>query len=131
MIEFGRPRKHSNPEDSLIPLINIVFLLLIFFMVAGQVTSDQNREIEPPYSSSEIKAPIPQTLITLNANGVLTLDGEPIQVNDLKQIQDWSEREVSIKADALATAKALGPLLTQLQALQPKSVVLFSQSGAH
>ena len=34
MIDFQRPRKQSNPEDSLIPLINIVFLLLIFFMVA-------------------------------------------------------------------------------------------------
>lgn len=46
-------RGTANPDDNLIPLINIVFLLLIFFMVAGQIAPQQDMTIDPPESASE------------------------------------------------------------------------------
>ena len=38
------PRK-DNSDDQLIPLINIVFLMLIFFMVAGQISEQDAQYI--------------------------------------------------------------------------------------
>ena len=46
------PRK-DNTDDQLIPLINIVFLMLIFFMVAGQISEQDAQFIAPPESISE------------------------------------------------------------------------------
>ena len=46
------PRRGSlSGEDSLIPLINIVFLLLIFFMVAGQIAQPQDADIRESHVS--------------------------------------------------------------------------------
>lgn len=40
-----------NSDDGLIPMINIVFLLLVFFMVAGAVKPVEPLDIEPPESA--------------------------------------------------------------------------------
>ena len=58
------PRK-DNSDDQLIPLINIVFLMLIFFMVAGQISEQDAQYIAPPESISEtpIDPDAPRVLI--------------------------------------------------------------------
>ena len=47
------PRPPRNDEERILPLINIVFLLLIFFMVAGRLAASDPFPIVPPHSSSE------------------------------------------------------------------------------
>ena len=50
-MELIRSKKpNSNSDDNLIPLINIVFLLLIFFMVAGQMQKPLATDITLPVS---------------------------------------------------------------------------------
>lgn len=46
-----RPRRPA-PETT-VPLINIVFLMLIFFLFAGTITRDDAGRIEPPSSIAE------------------------------------------------------------------------------
>ena len=59
-------RRNKSSEDSLIPLINIVFLLLIFFMVSGSIQPSIPAEIKHPTVDIEkpIKALKIQILIT-------------------------------------------------------------------
>ena len=40
-------------DDGMISLINIVFLMLIFFMVAGQIQRSDAVKLDPPLSASE------------------------------------------------------------------------------
>ena len=48
-----RPRRAQGDDERVLPLINVVFLLLIFFMLAGQFASADPFRIEPPVSRSE------------------------------------------------------------------------------
>lgn len=41
------------PLEPVLPLINVVFLLLIFFMVAGHLAPPQNSDVKAPQSASE------------------------------------------------------------------------------
>ena len=47
------PRRRAASDDNLIPLINIVFLLLIFFMVAGQMQRPMAADIRLPDIDSQ------------------------------------------------------------------------------
>ncbi len=47
------PRRRPASDDNLIPLINIVFLLLIFFMVAGQMQRPMAADIRLPDIDSQ------------------------------------------------------------------------------
>ena len=56
MMIFTHTQKPSRPkrqlDDSMVPAINIVFLLLIFFMIAGHIEA-RNADLQIPASSSE------------------------------------------------------------------------------
>jgi len=127
MIDLALPkRKRPNPEDSLIPMINIVFLLLIFFMVAGQISARESESIEPPISSSERSLERENWVIQINSQQILLLNGEPIELKELVVDSVQLER-VTIKADQNTTAKTLYPVLKKLREQGVQDIFLYSQ----
>ena len=74
-MRFARPRP-KNDDERILPLINVVFLLLIFFMLAGRFSASDPFEIEPPQSASEGAATERDILVLVGADGQLALDGE-------------------------------------------------------
>ncbi|MEE2733171.1 MAG: biopolymer transporter ExbD [Pseudomonadota bacterium] len=76
-------RRSTSLDDRLIPLINIVFLLLIFFLIAGQVTQQQNTRIQAPESVAEPTLRNPQWLLEVDASRQLRLNGESVELADL------------------------------------------------
>lgn len=63
---------HRPALEPVLPLINIVFLLLIFFMVAGNFSSPPPASIELPEDSGVIyNSRADQLALTLDANGHL------------------------------------------------------------
>lgn len=76
---FGKPRRRPADEDQrVLPLINVVFLLLIFFMVAGQLSKTDAVKVEPPVSDSEKEAAEPPLQILITADGRIVLGGAEI-----------------------------------------------------
>ena len=67
----------------MIPLINIVFLLLIFFMVAGQIKAQPDQAITLP-STAQLEMAQAQTLrLEMFADGQLSFNGETILIEQL------------------------------------------------
>ncbi|MEL7528591.1 MAG: biopolymer transporter ExbD, partial [Pseudomonadota bacterium] len=48
-----RQQQRRDPPENTIPLINVVFLMLIFFLFAGSIARDDARKIEPPLNILE------------------------------------------------------------------------------
>ena len=48
-----RPISSRPAPENTIPLINVVFLMLIFFLFAGSVAKDDARRIDPPVNIAE------------------------------------------------------------------------------
>jgi biopolymer transport protein ExbD len=71
---FRAPRRRLDEDERILPLINVVFLLLVFFMVAGRLTAGDPFPIDPPESASE-GSPPEGRLIAFGPNGELALDG--------------------------------------------------------
>ncbi len=92
-------------EQSVMPLVNVVFLLLIFFMLAGQLTVPEIFRIEPPVSDSRTPGGADQSLILLSSGGELGVDGKRVTAAELRDIVgEWLTADpatvVKLKADA-------------------------------
>lgn len=102
-------RRPRNDDDAVMPLINIVFLLLIFFMVAGKLTSSDPFEISPPSSSSGINEDPGTLTLLIGRNGETALNGTVIAQTELAQsLSDRLQEEpgliLRLKADGAAKA---------------------------
>ena len=79
-------KRHEIPADRAInmtPLIDVVFQLLIFFMVASSLVKPNQIELDLPKSTSGTKAQAdPAHTLTYKAEAdqaVITFDGEPVR----------------------------------------------------
>ncbi|QJD58137.1 biopolymer transporter ExbD [Pseudomonas sp. gcc21] len=120
-----------SADDSLIPLINIVFLLLIFFMVAGQIAQPQDADIRPPSSISRLALEPAEIELSMKVNGALMLDGVTVDPDTLERrlnslASEESAVRVSLRADRDATASELDKVFTLLRELGVSTITLHS-----
>ncbi|MCB1736358.1 MAG: biopolymer transporter ExbD [Gammaproteobacteria bacterium] len=103
-----RPDKPEAPEVNLTPLIDVVFLLLIFFMVSTTFTQRGEIKVDLPEASTEqVEARKEPLRLTIDADGAYFLDGKPLEA-DGDAIRDALhaaaggdlEQTVIIRADA-------------------------------
>ena len=121
MLSLPKPRRRSGGDDHLIPLINIVFLLLIFFMVAGRVEMQQGAELSPPQARSETPLQQDATLIlALQADGVLSVNGDVIR----------AVASSSVSADELNAIAAELPVISQQQLAEKISALNLAKDSA-
>lgn len=109
----NRPR---NDDDRILPLINIVFLLLIFFMVAGHLSATDPFAITPPHSDTETTPDMDTHLILIDRQGRLALDGLPLTAAALLEAFGSSPMSsVRIKADGAVDAIKVIALMERLR----------------
>ncbi len=121
MIARIAPRKsRKNTDDGVLPLINIVFLLLIFFMIVGRISAGDPFPIVPPDSATKAAADVDGLTVQIGPNGELALDGEVIDVAQFepalsRQLLDQPGRRVWLKADGRAEASQMITIMETLR----------------
>ena len=105
-----RPRRREDPEVNLTPLIDVVFLMLIFFMVSTTFVEEANIQVSLPAASAQPAARAAEPIeVTVNQQGTYFLDNEPLRDNREETLRqalrqrlkggDASERQLVIRAD--------------------------------
>lgn len=105
-----RPTRQQRPDINLTPLIDVVFLLLIFFMVSTTFRQESQIRVELPQASAEpAEAPERKVVdITLDRDGWFYVDQEQVadrRLTTLKRalaraVGDDAGLPVVIRADA-------------------------------
>ncbi len=113
------PKSQSVDRDNqLLPLVNIVFLLLIFFLIAGQITRFEPIATHPPESSSDTAAHDDELIVSMDADGKLALNGEIMSAPAVIEAIELSPQQASvvrIKADAQVKAVRVIEMMEQLR----------------
>lgn len=127
-------RRLGDGDEGVLPLINVVFLLLVFFMVAGRLTSADPFDIRPTRSAIEGPAPEDEPIVHVAADGRLALDGKPMPADALVEavagrIAKGGIARLRIKADAGADTLPLVALLTRLRAAGAAEARLMVEPG--
>ena len=122
MIQFPYKEKSTFKLD-LIPMINVVFLLLIFFMLTS-TTSLQVKKVELPKAKTAEKNSKQFLTVTIDKNGSLELDGKAVTIEALpvhleKKVAEKKNAVISIHADKVIEFGLFG-----------KGIELAKQAGA-
>jgi biopolymer transport protein ExbD len=127
--------KKNNKKrlPNLVPLINIVFLLLIFFMLSGTLTKKDFFEVSPPESNTGASAEAPELVILISKDNKIALDNKPIKVNELeailsKELENRNIEEVLIKADGNAKSGILSQVIKHIRNAGIKRAAIVTQS---
>lgn len=126
---FGKQQRRPADEDQrILPLINIVFLLLIFFLVAGQLSRTDPIELQPPASDSEVPAGDGGLRLFVAADGSVHSDGGAVPLDQLGALLPSQKlpRVVRIKADADVEATFVVELLNRLRDAGAEKVQLIT-----
>ena len=75
-----RERKESIQDINISPLIDMVFILLIFFMVSTTFVKDMKLDLNRPAASSATAASTKSVRVYIDNQGEIYLDGEPVRV---------------------------------------------------
>jgi biopolymer transport protein ExbD len=123
------PRKSllDRVEDALLPLINLVFLLLMFFIVAGQM---QNRALPTlPGTAAEAESDRPRADLVVMASGDWQVEGQTVTPANLtRHLPDAkSKPSLTIGADAGTSMKDLESLFSTLADAGYADVVLLAE----
>lgn len=123
-----KPLLRGTTDDSLIPMINIVFLLLIFFMIAGQIQNSMPADILLPEGETGTPADNERVQLYFSADGSLSVDGEKLTLAQLdEQLVQSKRANWALVADKTVTAKQLDSVLRQLQKVGVMSLKLMTQ----
>ncbi|MBL4802013.1 MAG: biopolymer transporter ExbD [Emcibacter sp.] len=120
-MKFALPARKPVREN-IIPLINIVFLLLIFFMIAGHI--ERKSPVQPPVSESRVSEAIMEDILYLHADGniswrnkIYTLEAFRTEISDEKILAEGDK--LMIRADQNRMAN---DFLLVLEVLRSKGV---------
>lgn len=115
-------------EDSLLPLINLVFLLLMFFIVAGQLTDTSLPEL-PEMSAAEAGEQ-PEADLVVNTQGQFLVANEPVSLENLGSALPPAgelDQPLRIGAAGITTMSDLDTLFRRLEELGHDEVILLTE----
>jgi biopolymer transport protein ExbD len=94
-VKFRR-KQRENVDINLVSLIDVVFVLLLFFVVTTTFTRETQLRVELPEAVSGSPAEdqqIKQLDIAINAEGAISVNNQVLQKNDLATLMDALQKE--------------------------------------
>ena len=103
--------KRASREENVIPMINIIFLLLLYFMVVGNLSPDYN--VNPPFASQEAESSSLVPTVSVTKEGQLRFENAPVSWEELTSrlsgISDYEK--IKIYADAESDALTISEIM--------------------
>lgn len=120
-------RLRANGDDNLIPLINIVFLLLIFFMIAGQVRPALP-DLSLPQHRGDGEYTQQDWQLVVDRDNQLYLNGDMISLSQLQAALAEPVPAITLLADSELRAGQLDQTLDILRAARVARFSLLTES---
>lgn len=79
-----RHRRQKTAEINMAPLIDMVFILLIFFIVTTSFIKESGVEIQRPTAQTASRKESINLLVEVSRDGTLYIDGEPIDIRMIR-----------------------------------------------
>ena len=132
-MEFNRSTRRLR-AISMISLIDIVFTIILFFLVAGHLDKFSIIDIELPHADSGQRLEEGPVVVALGKYGETIINDEMyenagIEAELKKEFEVNPERVVTIKADSHLEANKLVDFLELVRAAGGKNLSLVTDSG--
>ncbi len=127
-MKLTRPRRDQQSE-TIIALIDVVFFLLVFFMLIGRMDATAPFDVAPPVAQSGRDMPAGGATVAISQTGALALDGDTVTREVLERkltqmLADDDGLRVRINAHRDAELRHVLPLVGWAEAIGVRDVVL-------
>ncbi|HEX6506256.1 MAG TPA: biopolymer transporter ExbD [Chloroflexota bacterium] len=112
-----KPRTHDDPEINVVSLIDVVLLLLVFFMLSSRFTEEGRLRVHLPTASTvpTEKATTEPLVVTVTQQGsyrvndreLINSSQDTLRAALLKEAGTNRNQRVTVRADARATHQAV------------------------
>ena len=125
--------KRDYEDDGLLPLVNIIFLLLIFFMIVGVIEKNILKDnLELPKVTLDKFENKDITKIFYDGDKNIFLNDMPIDIKDLsKKIKTSEVKDVVLIADKSLFVSDINIILFELNQNQINNIKLLSSINAN
>ena len=124
------PRPPAPPRpDTIVPLIDVVFFLLVFFMLVGRMDATAPFEVTPAEARTGVALPGGGATVSVAADGALALDGAVLSPEEAERrlaerLAADPDLFVRVNAHRDAELRHVLPLVSALEALGARDVAL-------
>jgi biopolymer transport protein ExbD len=127
-MKLSRPPARQPPE-TIVALIDVVFFLLVFFMLIGRMDATAPFEVSPPMAATGADMPSGGITLSVAETGDLAIDGTQIEHDLLDEtlsarLQDAPDTLVRINAHRHTELRHVLPLVSRIEAMGAQDVVL-------
>lgn len=110
--------KNEAQSIDISPLIDMTFILLIFFMVSSTFVKDMKLDLERPNAQSSERASTKAIRVAIDASGETFMDGKQIRIWSLQgairdQLANSTEKSVLVISDGKVPADKLIEVVDQ------------------
>ncbi|MCK0714370.1 ExbD/TolR family protein [Chromohalobacter sarecensis] len=120
-------------EINLTPMLDVVFIMLIFFIVTTSFIKESGVEIDRPESSSATARPEAQVMVAITAEDAVWVDGQPVDAhrvgNEVASLVS-DEGGVVIQADRQSTTGLLIEVMDAIRDAGVDNVAVAADRGA-
>ncbi len=128
MIRNNKLTRKKNIDDSvnLIPMINLVFLLLIFFLLTGVIQKKEDPTIIVPESKQGIRKNniTNSQTIQIDENGIIKMEGNLLKFEDLQKLRFDEKNKIILNIDKNLKISKTNKVLKALKSSGLKKVFL-------
>ncbi|HAL12390.1 MAG TPA: hypothetical protein DCP67_01155 [Planctomycetaceae bacterium] len=93
-MRFNNAKQSRPMQLNMTSMIDIVFLLIIFFMIVSQISETNKEQIELPALSAELEQQSAKMTVNINADSEVIVSGESIGTNQLQAMISQELAEV-------------------------------------
>jgi len=141
---FARPRKKRSPRIEIIPMVDVMFLLLVFYVLSSLAMS-QNKGIQvalPSASTGQASAVPQMVVVTVDAQGQVFLLQDKVEVTELATkvqelaagrpggIEGLQKDGIVLNADQTSQMKKTVAVMDQLRQAGIYNFSISTQDGA-
>ncbi|HAU67904.1 MAG: biopolymer transporter ExbD [Arenicella sp.] len=115
-----RKKQEEDAKIDITPMLDVVFIMLIFFIVTASFIKESGVNVEKPEAVTSIKKPKATILLAIDANDEIWLDKNNIDPRAIKATigrlrAENPEGEVVVQADVESTAEAVIKVIDALK----------------
>jgi biopolymer transport protein ExbD len=130
-ISLGRDRKSDEVQINMSPMVDMTFLLLIFFLVTTTFVKEFGVEVNRPIESDGPKTDVTNILISVTKDGMIYLEDQMIDIRSIRSRMERFKSEmldgnVIITADNDSLFGVAIEVLDQVRMAHIKNVVVAS-----
>ncbi|WP_291327544.1 biopolymer transporter ExbD [Desulfovibrio sp. UCD-KL4C] len=133
-IRYSRSRRSGKSEINMTPLIDMVFILLIFFIVTTSFVRESGVEVQRPSAQSAETKEKANVILGITADGQIFIEGRPLDIRSIRAymerfLAEMPEGSVVIVADKNSVTGIAVQVLDQCRLAGVKNISLAARKS--